>query len=187
MTVTKWTRATWLGWIAGVPVIILFALVGEAIRIGGSQVLVGLGMGTTVGLAQGLAIRPVLGRIAPWFWSSVVALALPFLAADLLRLAGHESLYSIQMAVAAGGLTVGAWQAALLRPHTTHAWMWVVASVVGWSLAAATAYVADAFFRSHHVAGLTGALLYLGIIAAGGLVLGLVTGVALTRLMPNRK
>jgi hypothetical protein len=168
-------------------VIILFAFIGEAIRIGGSQALIGLGMGTTVGLMQGLAIRPVLGRVAPWFWSCVVALALPFLAADLLRLAGHESLYSVQMAVAAGGLTVGAWQAGLLRPHTTHAWMWVVASVVGWSLAAGTAYFADAFFRSHHVPGLTGALLYLGIIAAGGLLLGLVTGAALTRLLSTRK
>jgi hypothetical protein len=183
ITTGKWARATWLGWILGVPVVILFAFIGEALRIGGSQVLIGLGMGTSVGVLQGLAIRRLIGRAAPWIWSSVIGLALPFLAADLLRASGRTSFYSIEIAVAAAGVIVGAWQAILLRPYSDRAWMWVVANVIGWTLAALTVYAADSQFRAPNVGGLVGALLYLGTIAAGGLLLGLVTGVALTRVL----
>ena len=35
-----WLRATWLGWILGVPLILVLALAGEAVGIGGAQVLV---------------------------------------------------------------------------------------------------------------------------------------------------
>lgn len=182
----RWVRATWGGWLLGIPCIIAFALAGEAVGIGGSQVLVGAGMGAGVGLMQGRVMRGVLGKAAPWAWSTAIGLALPFLVFDLAKAAGREWPFSLYICVAVGGLIVGAWQARLLRPYFRGTGSWVAASAVGWSLSAGAAALADSGRVSQSVRGIAGALLFLGIVAFGGLVLGLVTGVALARL-PGRE
>jgi hypothetical protein len=114
-----------------------------------------------------------------------VGLALPFLIADVGTRIGWHSLYSLQWCVAAGGLIVGGWQALLLRPRVTGVVWWVAGSAVGWSLAAATAALADHFGRGGSLRGVAGAAAYLGIVVAGGLVLGIVTGLAMRRLAPR--
>ncbi len=179
----QWVRATWAGWVLGIPLIIALALVGEAVGIGGAQVLVGAGMGMGIGLMQGRAIRGVLHKSAPWFWSCTVGLAVPFLAADIAKAAKWDFAYSLYVSVAFGGLIVGGWQAFLLRSRFRHTGWWVVASVVGWNLAAGMAAVADPVSRSHSLRGIWGALAYLGIVTGGGLLLGLVTGVSLVWLL----
>lgn len=179
----QWVRATWVGWILGIPLIIVLALIGEAVGIGGAQVLVGVGMGTGIGLMQGRAIRGVLQRAAPWFWSCAVGLGVPFLAVDIAKAAGWDFTYSLHVSVALGGIIVGVWQAFLLRPRLRHTGWWVVGSVVGWILASGMVVVADTLSRSHSLRGILGAVAYLGIITGGGLVLGLVTGISLVRLL----
>jgi len=42
-SLVSWLRATWLSWILGMPCIVLLALLGEALGLGGKQVLVGAG------------------------------------------------------------------------------------------------------------------------------------------------
>jgi hypothetical protein len=174
-----WIRATWAGWLLGVPLVIVLALVGEAVGIGGSQTLVGAGMGTGTGLMQGRVMRGVTHRSAPWFWSSVVGLASPFLVADISQAAGWGLAYSLPLCVALGGIIAGGWQALILRPRLRKTWSWVAASALGWTLAAGAASVADYLFRSRSLRGLWGAAAYLGVVAGGGLVLGLVTGICL--------
>jgi len=182
----QWVRATWAGWLLGIPFIIALALIGEAVGIGGIQSLVGVGMGAGVGLMQGRAIRSVLHRAAPWFWSCVVGLGLPFLAWDIAKAAGWDFPYSLYVSVALGGLIVGIWQAFLLRPHLHNTGWWVAASVVGWNLAAGMAAIADSLFRARSLRGIWGALAYLGIIAGGGVILGLVTGGSLVWLLRQK-
>ncbi|MEP7342365.1 MAG: hypothetical protein ABI977_31855 [Acidobacteriota bacterium] len=182
----QWVRATWAGWVLGVPFVIALALIGEAVGIGGVQVLVGVGMGAGIGLMQGRASRSVLHMVAPWFWSCVVGLGLPFLTWDIAKAAGWDFPYSLYVSVALGGLIVGIWQAFLLRPHIHKIGWWVAASMVGWNLAAGTAAIADSLFRSRSLRGIWGALASLGIIAAGGLILGLVTGGSLVWLLRQK-
>ncbi len=179
----QWVRATLVGWVLGIPIIIALALIGEAVGIGGAQALVGVGMGTGIGLMQGRAIRGVLHKSAPWFWSCAVGLGVPFLAADIAKAAGWNFTYSLQVSVALGGIIVGVWQAFLLRPCLRNTGWWVVGSVVGWALASGMVAVADPLSRTPSLRGIWGALVYLGIIAGGGLVLGLVTGISLVRLL----
>jgi hypothetical protein len=174
-----WVRATWAGWLLGVPLIIILVLVGEAVGIGGSQVLVGAGMGIVTGLMQGRVIRGVIHKLVPWFWSSAVGLAVPFLVADISKAAGWGVVYSLPMFVALGGLIAGGWQALMLRPHLRRAWPWVAASALGWTLAAGAAPVAHDLSRSYSLRGLWGAVVFLGVVAVGGLILGSVTGVCL--------
>jgi hypothetical protein len=176
-------RATWLGWLIGVPLIILLALIGELVGIGGSQVIVGAGMGGGIGLMQARVLRGILPRVSPWLWSCIVGLALPFALVDLASVAGWTLPYSLQGAVAVAGLTAGAWQARILRGRFSHTRSWVPASVVGWSLSASMVALSDYLSRAQRLRGVWGALWYLTIITGGGLVLGLVTGLALVSML----
>jgi hypothetical protein len=182
MSFAVWLRATWLGWVLGVPLIVLLALVAEAVGIGGAQVPVGLGMGAGVGVMQARAIRAVIGRAGPWIWSSSLGLAIPFASSDLSAATGLNAEYSLHWCVAIGGLIVGCWQALLLRPRLAGTQWWIAGSVIGWALAAATAALADMLRRARALRGIEGALVYLGLVGAGGLVLGIVTGVVMSRL-----
>ena len=176
-----WVRATWVGWVLGVPLIIVMALIGEVMGIGGAQVLVGAGIGAGVGLLQGRAIRPILGRSGPWFWACVVGISAPFLGWDLASAARWPSPYSPYVALGLGGFLAGAWQAALLRERFGNPAWWVASSALGWTVAGGTAAIADWLTRSRSVRGIWGAVAYLAIVALGGLILGLITGVALVR------
>jgi hypothetical protein len=177
--VLQWVRATWLGWLLGIPIIVALALAGEALGIGGAQVIVGAGMGAGVGLMQGRMMRSILPKWGAWVWSCVVGLAAPFLVTDVAKVSGWNVAYVLFVSVAAGGLIVGGWQAIILRARFRKTLWWVVASALGWTLAAGTSAFADSLSRSHALRGLSGALAYLGVVASGGLVLGLVTGVCL--------
>lgn len=179
----SWLRATSVGWLLGVPLIVVLALLGEAVGIGGQQWLVGAGMGAGIGLMQGRAIRPLLGRAAPWFWSSAGGLALPFLVTDLSKLTPWSLPYSLYVVVAIGGVIVGGWQALLLRRAASRAGWWVPASLVGWSLAALVAALPDRLLTAQAIRGVPALLLYLGIVATGGVVLGAVSGATLAWLV----
>lgn len=183
LTPGRWLRATWYGWLLGIPLVILLALLGEAVGIGGSQVLVGIGMGLGVGLLQARLIRGLMPKASIWLLSSAAGLALPFLVTDLAPRLGYELPYSLPIAVIVGGLIVGTWQAFLLRRLAASPGWWVSANLVGWTLAAGMAYLADLSLRRQMIRGIAGALAYLGAIAAGGLALGLVTGLILPRLV----
>lgn len=179
----RWLRATSLGWLIGIPLIVALALLGEGVGIGGAQTLVGAGMGAGVGLMQGLVMRGILPGWTPWFWSCVAGLGLPFLVTDIAKAIGRELPYSLYPAIALGGLAAGAWQALLLRRRSRGAGWWVGASLLGWGLSAGAAWVADALTRTRAVPGIWGALAFLGIVAGGGVILGTVTGIPLAWLL----
>lgn len=185
-TAGRWIRATSGGWLLGVPIIVVFALAGEAVGIGGAQWLVGAGMGAGLGLLQARALRGTIERPSAWFWSCVGALTAPFLAIDLASFAGRPFASPIYPAVVAAGLVAGVWQARLLRQRFDGAWAWVAASVAGWTLAGGAVALADLRPLGGSLRGLPGALAFLGMVALGGLLLGLVTGVALARITGRR-
>ncbi len=177
--VLRWVRATWFGWLLGIPLIIVLALAGEAVGIGGSQALVGAGMGTGIGLLQSRVMRSMLPKAGAWILSCAVGLAVPFLVTDIAKSAGRNVGYSLFVCIVTGGLIVGGWQAIILSARFRKTLWWVVASALGWTLAAGTSALADPISRLPALRGVMGALAYLGIVGAGGLVLGLVTGVCL--------
>jgi hypothetical protein len=163
------------------------ALRGEAVGIGGVQFLVGAGMGAGIGWMQGRVIRGVIHKSTPWIWSSILGLAAPFLVSDVSKTAGWNIPYSLMVCVVLGGIIAGVWQALILRPHFRSAGWWAPATAAGWTIAARTAYVADSWTRSHSIRGFKGLFVYLGIVAAGGLILGLITGFCLAWMTGGRK
>lgn len=183
---SSWLRATMLGWILGVPAIIALAGIAEAVGQHALHVPVGAGMGLAIGACQARVITAHLGHGSPWFWSSLVGLAAPFLTADIARMAGLTMPYSLYAFMVAGGLVVGLWQALLLRRVTDRPFAWVIASVLGWLLASGAVALADLLFRVRALAGIPGAIAYLGLVAGGGVVLALVTSGVLAGLLGDR-
>jgi hypothetical protein len=178
-----WTWATLVGWLVGIPSIIVFALVGEAIGLGGRHVMIGAGMGVSLGILQGRMMRRLIGRARPWFLSCAVGLASAFAVSDVVAALGWTSPYRLHLVVIGGGIVLGIWQALILGGRVPGAWTWVPASVLGWGAAAGGIGVADALFRARALGGASGALTYLGLVSCGGLLLGIITGVALVRLL----
>ncbi len=173
----RWFWATTKGWWLGIPVVVLLALASDAVGIEGGQAIVGLGMGGAVGWLQRGLLRDRLPGWRRWAWASALGLGLPFAAADLLGALGL-GVYSLPLAAALGALVLGAWQARLLRP-----WLgdrgtggWVLACLLGWTLATVAAAEADQLVRSLGLRGLPGALAFLALAAGGGPLLGWITG-----------
>jgi hypothetical protein len=127
-------------------------------------------------------MRAMTGRAAPWIVATLAGVTTPFLVADVLAGSGWQLPYFLYVVVALGGLLAGGLQARVLRPYLRSVGVWIVASVVGWSLAAGTAALADALQRGQALRGLWGALAYLGIVSSGGVLLGLTTGPVLARV-----
>ena len=114
------------------PLIIVFALAGEVVGIGGSQVVVGAGMGAGIGLMQSKLIRKVVRKSVPWFWGTLVGFALPFLAYDISNAMGWGIGFSLPLFVAIGGTVAGAGQVLMLHLRLPGMLMWIAASAVGW-------------------------------------------------------
>ena len=183
-TIAAWIGATWAGWLLGLLLIIGFAVIGDAIGLSGVQSLVGAGMGVGVGFTQArLVRRRLVPAFWPWFRSCAIGITAPFLVTDILNAVGLGVPYSLQLAVTIGGLLAGLMQTRILEKRFRHARSWIVASTVGWLLAAATSGTADMLFQAKQLRGIGGALLYVGVIAAGGLLLGMVTSLPLSRLL----
>lgn len=176
-----WVRATALGWILGIPAIVLLSVLGEALGLEHVQSPLGLGMGAALGLAQAHALRRLVPRPLRWPAATLWGLAAPFLAWDLAALAGSRLPWSLLVAVPAGGLLAGLLQAPLLRPLGVRRLHWALASLVGWALASDSVVLADGLRRFTSLRGLPGALAYLALVAAGGVLLGLATGLVLRR------
>ncbi len=174
---TRWVRGTFIGYLIGFVLIILGSAAGDLIGMPGSDFIIGIGMGAGIGYAQGRQARQWLGATWPWVLATVIGLGVPFVVEDLVAAAWSEfdSLHSLQLDVAICGLFVGLLQRRILRSHSDRANWWVLVSVAGWTLAAWTA--------SANFTGPFDAILNLGMILMGGVVLGVVTGGALVWIL----
>ena len=181
-----WIVATLAGWLLGIPSIALFALIGEAIGLAGKHVMIGAGMGVSLGVLQSRVIRRLMGHGRAWVLSCAGGLAAAMAAGDVAATVGWTSPYRLHLAVIAGGTLASIWQARILRTAVSGAAAWIPASVLGWSAAAAAVGTADVLFQARMLGGAAGALVYLGLVVSGGLLLGVITGVSLRTLFERR-
>lgn len=106
-------------------------------------------------------------------WATVIGLGTPLVLLDIIEAIWSEfdKLHSLQLDIAICSLMVGLLQRRILRPHSDKANWWVLVSVAAWTSAAWTASVT--------FTGEWDAILNLGMILFGGVVLGVVIGGAL--------
>lgn len=177
-------RASGLGWLVGIALVIALALVAETMGIGGVQTVVGLGMGAGVAVLQARVLRD---RIAPRTWIAVttLGLALPFLVADLLASGPWSIPYSLPITTVTGSTLVGVLQARALRARDRKAVTWVLASAIGWSLAAGMVALADTLRLAGALHGVLGLVGYLVAFVGGGVVLGGATASLVRDMTPG--
>lgn len=168
-----WIRATTLGWLLGIVLVVVLAVAWDQVG-GGAQFMVGIGMGAGVGLMQARLVGEWVESRRRWILATTFGMGLPFLLWDLSGAAGFETSYSMTLSVVAGSLLVGALQSILLRSRLHGTWWWIPASLVGWGVPAGLIRLGDSGLLSG-----PGALLSVGAMFFGGAILGAVTGQAL--------
>ena len=173
----RWVRATFGGWCLGVVIVALLATIEEQAHIEG-QFPLGLGMGLGVGVAQWRAGRKWFAVSIAWTAAAIVGMSAPFVVSDLMGWMEASEQWLAPVA-AIGGLFTGMWQRELLRRLSRRANWWVLVSTVSWLLAVATLDLMQVGRLGES------ALLSIAIIAFGGVVLGVATGVALLWMLPR--
>lgn len=179
--VKRWVRATSLGWLLGLLILIGLALLGDLLGSAApsnAQYMVGLGIGCGVGYAQGRALSPWLGRPSHWTVATTVGVGALFVVHDVVVAFGGEFPYSLPLYVIAGGLVAGIWQSFLLRHVSAHTYRWIVISLVAWALPALVVALGDS-----GAAGFVGDVASLAAIFLGGVMVGAVSGPVLVRLL----
>ena len=180
----RWVFATSWGWLLGFAFLMLGAVAADLLMgAERAQFYLGLGMGAGIGYAQVRVTTRVLQIGNAWGWASVVGMAVPFVASDILRATwpGLSYLYSLWLSAACGGLLVGLLQRPMLRPHAPSAYRWIPASMAGWMLAATTPFLYGTVPGLG--AGVGAALINVAAIPLGGVILGVVTGGTLVWLL----
>ncbi len=182
MGLTRWTVITFAGWCGGFVLALVLIVLVESLGAPSTQSPLPLGMGIGVGLAQARLLGAWAGTRRRWVTTTALALAAPFVVSDLAQIGGAPLPYRLWLWVAIGGLCVSVCQWALLRARAGGAEWWLVTSPPGWLLAGATALVADRYLP--RIPGIVGALLYLGIVLGGGVLLGVCTAMGRRGLAP---
>jgi hypothetical protein len=174
----RWVVANSAGWVLGIIVVIMLATFQEWSHVG-SAVYIGLGMGWTVGLAQWLVARKWFGATSRWMWASAVGITTPFLFADLVRMRELSS-FVLPVLAAIGGFLSGLMQRNSLGSHSGKADRWVVVSAVAWMCPALlVSFVAV----PRHPETVLESVRNIGSFVLGGVVLGVITGLALASLL----
>ena len=93
--------------------------------------------------------------------------------------------YKLPLSIFFGALTVGLLQFLLLKKLSPKAYLWILSSFIGWILAVATVFTVN-YTMMIKVSGymnLVMALINLLLILAGGIVLGIITGMTLKKII----
>jgi hypothetical protein len=177
----RWTRITFYGWSLGFALILAFIAVSSMIGLGDSQFPVGLGMGVGVGLLQRRIVAERRATAAGWLGASALGLTIPFLARDVAKLLAVKLPYALNGSIVVGGLIVGLLQWRALRLTATRGSSWALATLIGWTLGGSTVVLNEKLPKTP---GIPGALIYIGIVLTGGILLGATTGLLLPWIMP---
>ncbi|MBK9401171.1 MAG: hypothetical protein IPN36_10010 [Bacteroidetes bacterium] len=176
LTIQGWIKATFLGWLLGVVLILVLSSLLDSAGIEHMQFYLGVGMGTGVGFTQWLFLKKSLKMDVRWFLYSILGMGLPFIIVDLLPegMIAHKIATGISM----GALTTGVMQHLLLKIQTRQAILWIPYSFIGWTMGVLTVFIIDYTMALKPILSnnLLLALINLLLILGGGLVLGFITG-----------
>jgi hypothetical protein len=183
-----WRRvltATSIGWALGIVLGVGLVVLVESLGVQGFQTPLVLGIALGLGTQQFRALRHLVpGRGTHWVAGTCLGLTAPFVAADVAVIAEAPLPFSLVPYVGIGGLLAGVLQWGVLRSVARRAAAWLVGAPLGCLAAASTVWLNERVLS--RTPGIVGALQYLGVIVAGGLVFGAVAGVAASRLQPHR-
>lgn len=181
-SLTQWTISTFLGWLLGVVFILGLSSLLDALGIENMQFYLGIGMGAGVGLIQWLRLKKFLPISLNWMWFSALGMGVIFIIFDLI--AKETFSHKVALSVILGAAAAGFLQAQLLKAHSLKSYTWVLYNCLGWSLGVGTVFLVDYTMKLQSAGhNLFLALLNLVLILAGGVVLGIVSGLGLRQII----
>jgi hypothetical protein len=185
ITVASWTKTTFWGWILGVIFILLLSSFLDSIGIEHMQFYLGVGMGAGVGFTQWLLLKKNTAvKNKNWIWFSILGMGIPFVILDLILKSNPG--YKLILGIAFGAFALGLLQYTILKNYSSKAGIWIFGCFAGWSLAVLTTFSINYTMRlSSFFSALTLASINLVLILVGGVVLGIVTGIALKKIIAN--
>jgi len=138
LSLKKWISFSTLGWLLGVILVVLMALFLELIHLGySSQVVVGLGMSTGVGLMQWLILKRYWDLNLTWIMVSIGGFGFSYLLAD-----GVIYFFSIKPEIIlpfATGMSalIGGWlqNRLVLNKLVKPSFHWISHNFIAWILA----------------------------------------------------
>lgn len=186
-TITRWTLATFWGWLLGVIFILLLSSLLDSIGIENMQFYLGVGMGAGVGFTQWLVLKKNTAvNNKNWIWFSILGMGIPFIILDMVLTTKHG--YKPVLGVSFGAIALSLLQYTILKKYSTKALLWIFGCFAGWSLAVLAVFSINYTMRLSSVfLNLTLAFINLFLILAGGIVLGVITGMVLKKILANTK
>lgn len=181
--ISRWVLFTFWGWLLGVAFILILSSLLGAVGIENMQFYLGVGMGAGVGFTQWLFLRKIIRIHKNWIWFSLAGMGIPMIILDLTL--GEAVTMKLALSIGLGALAVGVLQYFMLEPYSRKAFFWIPASVVGWTLAVGTVFTIDytSALRPTVSSNLVLALINLVLILAGGVVLGVISGISMKRIL----
>lgn len=188
LTLSGWIKANFIGWFAGIILIVVLSAIFEGLGISNLQFFIGIGMGAGVSFMQWRVLKKTVDINKRWVWHAVIGMGTPFLIFDILKqfTVIPAGTYYMLLSICSAGLFTGLLQYYILRPYTVRAGLWVAGSFVGWTLAALTVFSIDySKYLSSNKWGLFSFNLIM--ILAGGVVLGIVTKAFLQKIIKRHE
>jgi hypothetical protein len=183
----KWIWYHLAGSFLGVVLTIAFDSVLEWLKVPASQVAVGMGMGTAIGLMQWAVLRRY-GIHQTWIWLTVAGFTLGYVLFEWVGapLWTWGDGYALVIATVASALLTGWLQYRFVLkaiPGTSTRWIGVY--TLGWLLAHVAASISGPLMRSHIPRTLIFTL-NISLILSAGPILGWVTGRYLLPFLKDR-
>lgn len=182
INLSRWTLATFYGWLAGVVFVLVLSSLLDAVGIEGMQFYLGMGMSMGVSFFQWRAMKRFASIPKTWMLRAIAGMSIPFIVMDLLP---ENIPYKLPLSIVLGSLAVGLLQFPMLRHLSQKAYVWIFGCLLGWTMAVGTVFIVD---HTKALAPLVPstlvlALINLILILAGGLVLGMITGLVLKKII----
>lgn len=184
----KWIKATAIGWLSGIILVLLLAMAFEGMGIHNMQFFMGIGMGAGVGFMQWRALRKIIAVNKDWILAAVIGMSVPFLLFDLLKifagftLGPNYILYSVCLAA----LLTGVLQFFILKRFTGEAILWIIANIIGW-IAATLTFLSINYTQQVFSNNMVIFFVNIAVMLAGGFVFGFITWMFLKKILPLQK
>lgn len=177
-SVGRWTLMTFLGWLLGVFLIVLFSGITDFFGLNEYQFVVGTGMATGVCLIQWLYLKRVFPISINWMFAGLCGMTIPFLVVDLIL--PHTFRYALILSTASGSVLYSFLQYFQLRKHFSGALIWVPVTAVGWMASVGLLWLINSTMSWNK----SGILVFfvvivnLILILGGGAIVGIIQGIA---------
>lgn len=183
----RWIWMTFFGWLAGVVLIVVFSGIADALGIRESQFVVGTGMATGISCFQWLYLNKRTTLTYVWILSASIGMTLPFILFEINI--SRQSEYLLLISTVFGSAFYSFLQFLLLRRHYHKAWMWIPATILGWTASVGLLWFINSTMSFNSDGEMIFYLVFINLllILGGGIIVGFTQGIAFKWLLKRMK